>query len=562
MENARFHSLFLCLLVLTLAGCADTGNQPKQKNPHVVKAYGDQLKADAFFHNGEPDSAFAYYNKAKSGYEKGQDSFRVAYSLLKIGELYNRYNDYQELQATDVEALKFLETSDDTLFRPTLYTQIGISFAMTREVDSATFYYDKGRSYVRQDWKMATIDNNIGYANIVSGNFNKAYQILDKTMRSYTLHDTLPIKAKIFDNFGYSAFKSGKPGGKAFVSKALELRKALADTSGLIANYLHLAEMSQDKAESFQLASTAERLAFLHNSPEDRLEALRFLLSNANLAQIPAFSEKYIAISDSLEMVRVKARSAFAKIKYDVRREQVKTLEKEIERSREYSQKLNWIIAFIVFVVVSGIAVYYLIKRSKNIRKKATYEAEVRISTKLHDELANEVHKTIVFTETKNLSDDANKETLLQRLEAIYDGTRSISRDNSEIPKGYFSQTLRDLLQEYNSDECAVIAQGIANVNWDKLERHRQLEFYRIVQELLANMRKHSQCSHALFLFAMEGKNISLTYSDNGSGSAKTGQTRKNGLRIMENRISGLKGSATFESMPGNGFRAHVQFPL
>ncbi|MBD3581733.1 hypothetical protein HC229_04375 [Flavobacterium sp. D33] len=433
---------------------------------------------------------------------------------------------------------------------------------MMDDLESATESYYKGRSYVSQDWKKATVDNNLAYANILKGNYRKANLLLSEAFRQYSLPDTLEIKTKLLDNFGFSVFKLGNPDGQAYVMDALRLRKASADTSGLIASYLHLAEMVSDREEAVNFALDAERLAKLYNAPEDRLQALRILVNQSSSENIELFSKNFIRISDSLESKRLKTRTAFAKIKYDVRRLEEEKMLAKMERIRERNEKLLFINISFVLAFASAAIVYFLVRRSRNIRKKATYEAEVRISTKLHDELANEVHKTIVFTETKNLSDEANKETLLQRLENIYEGTRSISRDNSEVPEGDFGQALRELLQEYNSDECAVIAQGIANVDWEKLERRRQLEFYRIVQELLANMRKHSQCSHALFLFAIDGRNILLTYSDNGSGSAKIGQARKNGLRIMENRISGLKGSATFESMPGNGFRAYVQFPL
>ena len=563
MENVRFHSPFFLFVLMLLCGCvSDKDHRNTQVKKDLVRSgYAFQLKADSLFHAGEADSAFANYERAKKLYQDGQDSLRTVYTLLQQGELYKIYNDYREMQATDVEALKYLETTRDSTYQPSVYNQFGISYAMLDDLEAATANYYKGRSYVSRDWELATIANNVAYAHIFKGNYAKANTILASTIQKYALHDSVPIKATLLDNIGYTTFRLGRPGGEASVRKALSLRKASADSSGLITNYLHLAELSPDKEQLLKFASEAEQLARILDAPEDRLEALRLLINHASERQIAVFSRNYIRIADSLERARLKARTAFAKIKYDVRRHEEARMKAEIDQIRERNEKLVWIIVLVIFIFGSAITVYFLVRRSKNIRKKATYEAEVRISTKLHDELANEVHKTIVFAETRNLAQAANQETLLQRLEIIYEGTRSISRDNSEIPEGDFGNSLRELLQEYNSDDCAVIAQGIANVNWDKLSRHGQFEFFRIVQELLANMRKHSECSHALFLFGMNGKNMTLTYSDNGRGRSDK-QNRKNGLRIMENRISALKGSATFESTPGNGFRAHVQFPL
>lgn len=562
----RFHSPFFVLWIFLLYGCRPDQNQSDREkvNAEIRKGYDYQVKADGFLLDGKSDSAFANYSRAKAMYEKAHDSIRLVYTLLKIGDIYHRYNDYNEMQATDVEALQFLKTSRDSSYHPTVYNQLGISFGMMGDAQNAEIHYGKGRSYVSSDWEQATLDNNIANAYLTSEDFKKAHSLLEKALSRYTLHDSIAIKAMILDNFGYAAFRSGKTDGEIPVLKALELRKASGDTFGLITNYLHLAEMRlpTQKTEAIRLAARAEELATATNSQPDRLQTLKFLVENSDGRQAAGYAKDFVRISDSLEKARMNARNAFAKIKYDFKNEREERLQTDLERVRERNAKLNWIIALISFVSVAAFFIYYLIRRNRNIRQKATYDAEVRISAQLHDGLANEVHKTIVFTETRNLSDETNKETLLQRLETIYEGTRSVSRGNSEIPHDDLGQALRDLLTEYNSDDCAVIAQGIANVDWARMESHKRVEFYRIVQELLANMRKHSGCSHALFLFGMNGKNVSLSYSDNGTGGNKNGQNRKNGLRIMENRISGLKGTLNFEAAPGNGFRAYIQFPL
>lgn len=564
VKKFRFPIFFVLLLLLASCG-KDGRNQASDLRDAIRRGYDTQLKANAFLKAGETDSAFASYTVAKEYYEQGKDSMGTAYALLQLAEIYRQYNDYTELQATDVEALKWLENTDDTKYHKTLYIQLGMSYSQLGDITNAVANYEKCRAYTTQPWEKLTVDNNIANAYIFKENYTKAYGILDKARRLYIVHDTMPIKATALDNFGYATFKLGREGGEEMMFQALKLRKQTGDTLGLITNHLHLAEslLQKNRVDAVRFAVTADRLALANKSPVDRVEVLRFLIDHGDTNLSSRYAREYARVSDSLQEAMQKARNTFAAIKYDYRKEKERRLQSAIEAERERNQKLNWIIIALSFGSVGAFMIYYLIRRSVGIKQKAGYAAEVRISSQLHDELANEVHKTILFTETKDLSDRLNKETLLDRLENIYQGTRSISRDNSEIPEDKdFGTVLRELLQEYNSEDCAVIAQGIPSVNWDNLERHKKIEVYRIIQELLANMRKHSKCSHALFSFSMSGRKARITYSDNGTGNAENGQNRKNGLRIMENRISGLKGTITFESVPGKGFRAEIEFPV
>ncbi len=200
---------------------------------------------------------------------------------------------------------------------------------------------------------------------------------------------------------------------------------------------------------------------------------------------------------------------------------------------------------------------------SKKEKVNAAYSTEVRLSQKLHDELANDVFQAIAFAEGQDLSAVKNKEILLSNLEAIYNQTRNISRENGSIETELnYLQDLKELFFDFNSQQQHVITKGIDTINWSKIETYTKISIFRIVQELLVNMKKHSNCSVAVFTFETNSNQFSLSYSDNGIGIQNKTIQLKNGLKSLENRIKSVDGNVFFDTTNTRGFKAQFQIPI
>jgi len=180
----------------------------------------------------------------------------------------------------------------------------------------------------------------------------------------------------------------------------------------------------------------------------------------------------------------------------------------------------------------------YRLTLQRNKRKvlETQYVTETQIAKRLHDELANDVHNTIAFAETQNLEQQHNKETLLESLDTIYQRARNISNENKEINTGenYLAQ-LKYMITAYATDQINVILNSAA-LNHIKLTPEVKIVMYRVLQELMVNMKKHSNCSLVMIGFKDHNNTLEITYSDNGKGTDNQLQI-KNGLQNVENRI-------------------------
>jgi signal transduction histidine kinase len=163
----------------------------------------------------------------------------------------------------------------------------------------------------------------------------------------------------------------------------------------------------------------------------------------------------------------------------------------------------------------------YIKQKNKKEILREGYNTETRISKQLHDELANDVYHTMTFAETQNLIDENNKEILLNNLDLIYKRTRNISKQNSLIDTGVnFELHLKEMIRDFSSKEVNVLINDLESVSFQLIESNKKIIIYRVLQELLVNMKKHSHASIVVISFKKIGNSIRIKYSDNGLGIA------------------------------------------
>jgi signal transduction histidine kinase len=168
----------------------------------------------------------------------------------------------------------------------------------------------------------------------------------------------------------------------------------------------------------------------------------------------------------------------------------------------------------------------------------------------VHDEVANDVYHIM----TKLQHQDTGNETVIDDLESVYNKTRDISREYNDLNMDEdYDQLLYDLINHYNSSKTNIITKNLSTIDWTKIQTDKKIALYRVLQELLTNMSKHSQASLVLITFQKEGSKLKIEYKDNGVGCDLK---KQNGLQNAENRILASNGSITFKSQIEEGFNA------
>jgi signal transduction histidine kinase len=542
----------------------------KAKNDTLYLGYS-YLNYGDYYNNLKQDSAsFSNFNKSKIEFENIKDSSLVVYSLLMMSSILKEKNDYYDMEAINTEALNFVSQTNRNYNYSAIYVNLGIASKETFDFEKSLYYYKKALQYAEDEFSKVTIQNNIAVVYTLLGQPLKAIAILSALKKSKIIHENEVLKARVLCNLGFAYFKLNNPEALKYLLESLAIREKTNDNYGLISSYTHLAEYYQlhkDKELAKKYASKSYQIGSTLGVIDERLHALTILSETSSVDQSSKYSATYFRLNDSINKVREKNKNQFAKIRYDftlAKEQNLKLKKEEAERSlklaQSENQKLTLSFLGLIGIVFAFLRFNYIKQRNKKLLLLEGYSTEVRIAKQLHDELANDVFYTMTFAETQDLQNPEKREALLGNLDKIYSRTRNISGENSTIETGEkFEANLKEMISGYKNNQVNIIIRDNKEIDWLKVETGKKIAVHRIVQELMVNMKKHSNCTLTIIGFSQKEKQIEIHYSDNGKGSEKV--NLENGLQNMENRIRGIKGTITFDSEIDKGFKVKISFP-
>ena len=513
-------------------------------------------QAENLFATKQYRKAYYYYNQSFLFNKEQNNTKRAVFNLLRMAHIENLECDYIGSEATTTQAIKLFDKTIPIPYQTNAYISLGLNYMHLANYEDAKSMFEKAIQITEDSLTVYISKNNIGYLYIKQKEYQKAVRLLTEIENEKILQESPLDYARILDNKGIALFHLNDKLALSYLEKAKTIREANNDDSQIVSSYMHLAEYykNQEPATAKEWTQKAYHSATKAFIPDDRLEALNLLFTtttNNNLKN--QYHDTYIHINDSLQQARQQAKNQFAKIKYDS--------EKAETEKTAYQYKMY---GFIVLLILS-VAVFILLYRltiQKNKRKilETQYTTETKIAKRLHDELANDVHNTIAFAETQNLENEQNKETLLENLDTIYQRARNISNENKQISTGEaFVEQLKHMIHSYSSDTRNVIL-NTAALQDIQLKDEVKITLYRVLQELMVNMKKHSECSLVAIAFKNNGQFLEISYSDNGKGSQNQLHT-KNGLQNVENRIFSINGNITFDTEPDKGFKVKITIP-
>jgi two-component system nitrate/nitrite sensor histidine kinase NarX len=130
-----------------------------------------------------------------------------------------------------------------------------------------------------------------------------------------------------------------------------------------------------------------------------------------------------------------------------------------------------------------------------------------------------------------------------------------------------FSMNVREFVDQCNRlNDIALELEISGNVDNMSMEVEKELQLFRILQEAVSNIRKHSQASQASILLEKTETKLTMTISDNGVGfdPIQVGLERGGhfGLQIMYERAHEIGAQIELKSNPGFGTQVIVMMDL
>lgn len=242
----------------------------------------------------------------------------------------------------------------------------------------------------------------------------------------------------------------------------------------------------------------------------------------------------------------------------------------------EQERTLSWELVIFFEILILTIAMahrYYLIGK-KNIEYQKTINDQQkdqiqhiiaaqekergRIAKELHDGVVQEIGSVIL-----GIRHGQKKDDLLNTLE-------NSSRDLRTLSHSMMPKTLHELGLVAASRQMLISTLQYSNIkhtfetfNFDQRPSEIiEITLYRILQELVNNLIKHSQASSVTVQLFMIDESIMLVFSDDGIGMAVNGTHEGMGLRNIHSRLEMVAGTVSIEPNEPNGTTFNIRVPF
>lgn len=259
--------------------------------------------------------------------------------------------------------------------------------------------------------------------------------------------------------------------------------------------------------------------------------------------------ERSICISDSLRNTEIDKQLSEFQVKYD-------TMQKELDISRLSAEKANsvtlMVVAGAVFILVlAGLVAYIFLRRRHEAyarvceHLKGVEEERGRLARDLHDGICNDLYGLSLLMQ----SSSAGKKEVAEGIRQIAGEVRSISHEL--MPPRFKSGSLDDLLAVYALQSNGFVDYVSTSSEQSAIAPEVAYQVYRIVQELVQNIRKHTTAGDVR-LTADYGRGIKLTLTYSGEPH-NVSRSRSDGIgTITTQRRAELIGANIQHEQDGN----------
>lgn len=527
-------------------------------------------KAFEYLEMGKADSSFFYFNAAKQVFLEKGDSLQVAKCLINMAITQKEQGDYFGSQETALQAVPFLDENNPEhhSFLSMNFNALGLSTDELYDYPKAILFYELAIKYSDDPQNTLIYRNNLANAYLYNKDYKKAREIYDGIIGG--THKNPTEYARVLSNLTRVKWKQD-PTYPAIndYQKALKIRQQEHDLRGQNSSLLHITEYYENRKPDSALfyAKIRYDIAKKIASPDDQIKALKTLIQLSPSDSSKYYFKIYNVLNDSIQETRLVAKNQFTMIRYEVEKNKADnlTLQKDnAEKAYNIVKQRIWtfcVSLLCVTVIVGGTLWYKRRKERLQFEAQSKIKAnQLNISRKIHDVVANGLYR--VMTEIEN-REDIDRDGILDRLEMMYEKSRDISYETEITPDAEpdWQKQVAELLKSFVTENRKVIIAGNDAEQWEGVTAHIKHEVHHVLQELMVNMRKHSQASDVVIRFDWSPGLLRIFYSDNGVGMPES-QVNGNGLTSTGNRISNLDGKITFVNNAGKGLKVEMSIPI
>ena len=521
-----------------------------------VMTYNDLGRA--FYFTGMLDSA-AYYHTEQLRYISPQDSFNLFGTYINLLNIYQKLNDFDNSLEVADQAIGVSQGGNypNSLARA-LSAKSKLLLSMGQIEDAETLAREAVALHEANGFKRNTLARyaTLALALLRNEKFEEAAQALENIPDPEN-EQNLQFKAEYY----------------------------------LVA--LELAIEKNELVASERLISLCEEIV---DSMDHKENEIRFHLLEAKYYEaIGSHQKAYKALlthlkrNDSLISLRNQVIASNLRTKYQTAEKERQIVQQQLALNKAISQNKQILISMVALVLLGGIYYYFLTRQSRI--RSMLQESEIvalkrenkliamqallsgqeeerrRIAQDLHDNIGSLM--TSLKMKVLGIQRDQQQNQLLNlvtEVDGIINQTtaevRRISHNMTPVAMELtgLSGAVEDLGSQLNSEgiHADFEIEGLDAIG----DKDRAVVVYRIIQELVQNVRKHSQADTCSLKTRIVGPKLELEFADNGKGLSQEiwEQAQGMGFKSIHSRVDYLEGDIRLKVDQGTQF--YISLPI
>jgi signal transduction histidine kinase/Tfp pilus assembly protein PilF len=574
----------------------------------IAQAYNDI--AIVFIDKNDYDTAKLALFQALDIRKKLKDELGEAAIYNKLGIITQEQFNLKEALKWNYKALAIYEKLNHTFNLTYVLNNLGVLHFNLREYDKAIEMHNRAlalRKQIGDVYGIAASHGNLANVYYESKDTSRAeenWRFAIEHFRKLNKPEELAVQLNNYG--GMLSYRKEYEKAKTMLLEAYEIRKQLNDRKALSSVLISLGEaqmMSGDYRGALKSLQESMHMSKEINTGHEKLygylKLSKLFTYTGNADSAYHYMTQYALLKDSIFNEELKSEVAEVRAKYELEKKQKQLLKeqadkailekKNIENELKVSNRTKWIYSIAGLAIGLTFLILYFSQRRLNliraekdaeiIRERergldavitATEEERKRIAKDLHDGIGQQLGGLkMAFQQLGNMpafQQETEKNKLADLTKILDDSATEVrSISHQMMPKVLqeigLIPAIEDMLRKslgHTSIRFQFEHFGIE----ERLAERMEISLYRVCQELVNNIIKHSGASEVVVQLFKNKGHIIMMVEDNGKGFDMHAKKDGIGLMNISSRISNLHGDVNYEPSPGSGTVATIRIPL
>ena len=539
---------------------------------------------DCYYALRNLDDALVHYTMARDYAIKAEDENRIGVSTLRMSYVYGERGQFADASQSIQEASRVFRAVGDTINWVNAKNSLSILYSQNAFYEEAdkerkeaillcnnigggplvSLYYNAGADSRMQGKNSEWIRYlQMAYAENEKSEYRLSMRpnILNNLVIAYAVSDSVS-KASVYFKEVESDLENYAGGNNR--DYYIEASKQLAEAKG---NYPEALKYGK---EHLNLKRSQDGFVEIYNA-EKFLADVYSAMGNTNNANLHL--NAYYKIKDSISSVQNVRTLSYYQTLYETEKRDLKisAQESDISLLAARNKVKNQFLLFGGLGLV-GLFGFILLIRSRNFARKkqklqedfsqgliqAQEEERTRVARELHDSVGQ---KLMLLTKKTKAVGNAEMESLagntLEELRSISRGLHPATLERLGV-----TAAIKSMINEVDANTNIFFTNEIEDIDKD-LSKEASLHVFRIIQEVLNNMVKHSNAKVASVIIEKKGQTIQTIIRDNGKGFQFSDKLGKGslGMKTLMERAKILHSKLNIRSEVNSGTTIELIIP-